>query len=409
MAKTLGAAGSSYNLTSGLTRFIAYNQLFVDPTESNIQFTIRTAGTFYDFKIYVSANTLNGTATYRLRKDTGSGPGDGNQVIAVATTLTGLFEDTTNNDAYSAGDKFSYSAVTGGSSGSVTVQNHSLAFDSGTNTSQRYSTARNPVSAAVATIYSPLTTQCPNDAVTEANAQFKFRTGGTLKNGFWNIITNTQSGAITARTRIDGANGNIAIAVTASTTGIFEDTSNTDTISSTNLVNWSISGWDAVNTFVGRSLAVDFETTDSTFELISGSSANTGNNISASTTRYIGAGLPSSSATATEANAQIKSSFAFTASNLGIYIVSNAGTTEGTFNLRIGGSNTAITTAITALTTGYFEDTSNSVSVALGDLINTRIITGATGVTAIANAGFMGEAASSNVTTISRMMLMGIS
>ena len=63
----------------------------------------------------------------------------------------------------------------------------------------------------------------------EGNFQTTFRSGGTASNLYCRISANDRA-ASTLTLRIDGGNGNQAVTITSSTTGDFEDTSNTDTI-----------------------------------------------------------------------------------------------------------------------------------------------------------------------------------
>lgn len=63
----------------------------------------------------------------------------------------------------------------------------------------------------------------------------------TLSNFHVYVTSNSRDVAITGRLRIAGANGNLAVTITASTTGVFSDTSNTDVLSQGDLVNYM---WD---------------------------------------------------------------------------------------------------------------------------------------------------------------------
>ena len=96
-----------------------------------------------------------------------------------------------------------------------------------------------------------------------------------------------------------------------------------------------------------------------------------------STTAYaqlVGQVAPSST---TESTAQTQIPKAGVIKNLAIVILSNARTTDSTARIRLNGANSSITTTITALGTGTFEDTSNSENVIAGDLVNFSVTTGA--------------------------------
>jgi hypothetical protein len=76
------------------------------------------------------------------------------------------------------------------------------------------------------------------------------------------------------------------------------------------------------------------------------------------------------------------SPLAGTFSNLYFNCTSNASTTNVTITLIKNGSATSLVATITALTTGVFSDTTHSVSVSAGDLLNYSLSQGATGVAA---------------------------
>lgn len=63
------------------------------------------------------------------------------------------------------------------------------------------------------------------------------RASYTLADGFIQVTTNGIASGSTFRSRVNGGNGNISVSVSASTTGAFEDTVNTDSISAGDLFN----------------------------------------------------------------------------------------------------------------------------------------------------------------------------
>lgn len=71
----------------------------------------------------------------------------------------------------------------------------------------------------------------------------------------------------------------------------------------------------------------------------------------------------------TQALSQIVCPIAGTISHLYVYAASNPSTINCTFTLNKNSANTALVATVTALTTGVFSDTTHSVSVAAGDLI----------------------------------------
>lgn len=78
-----------------------------------------------------------------------------------------------------------------------------------------------------------------NNYTTEAQSQAAMPCAGTLKNVRLKVPINSNTNNGTVKSRINGADGNITVTVTASTTGTFSDTSNTDTIAAADLVCYS--------------------------------------------------------------------------------------------------------------------------------------------------------------------------
>jgi hypothetical protein len=70
---------------------------------------------------------------------------------------------------------------------------------------------------------------------------------------------------------------------------------------------------------------------------------------------------------------------AVTALNLFVYVTSNASTSPLTVTLNVNGSNTALVATIPAGTTGAFSDTTHTVSVSQGQIIQWEISAAVTG------------------------------
>lgn len=68
-----------------------------------------------------------------------------------------------------------------------------------------------------------------------------------------------------------------------------------------------------------------------------------------------------------------------TIDRLYVRVYTNANTASGTATLNINGSTTALVATVTALTTGTFSDTSNSVNVSQGDLMTIQFSQATTG------------------------------
>lgn len=218
------------------------------------------------------------------------------------------------------------------------------------------------------TSYTPLNGNISITA-TEANRISYFQSAGTTSNFRLYVSANTTTVTITVRTRKNTANGNQTISIASTTTGEFTDGSNSDSYASGD------KGSIQIVTYTGGG-SISF----SKFSLIFDASSNSVQNFFTHTTNTFATngtlyfGLRSRNAfDSTEANVQWKMRTAGTLQNCRIRFTANSAANSTTVVSRINGSNGNISISIAAAGTGYFTDTSNSDTVASGDLINLAI------------------------------------
>jgi len=102
----------------------------VSTTESNCQVKIQSAGTGSLLDVYVSANSIATSAsTVRTRKATANGA----MSVSIGAGATGTFQDTSNSDSVSAGNAYNYQIVTPNTSGTLTIDHISIAYDASSN------------------------------------------------------------------------------------------------------------------------------------------------------------------------------------------------------------------------------------------------------------------------------------
>ena len=77
-------------------------------TEADRQCTLPIGAVWSLLLVDVTANDLDATMTYRTRINAA----DGNQLISVLTTATGIFQDTTNQDVLATDDQITYESDT---------------------------------------------------------------------------------------------------------------------------------------------------------------------------------------------------------------------------------------------------------------------------------------------------------
>ena len=227
-----------------------------------------------------------------------------------------------------------------------------------------------------------------NKSATETDAQIMFRSGGTVTNLFINITANTIAGTSTFDFRVNAASSALTISIGSSASGIFEDTTHSVTVNAGDKCCFRTVPGATTNTMTpGGAMSVHYDNVTTTIQKCVSSNPAGFAASAASTSRYW-AITGNLTGTATEALANVKAEQAGTAQNLAVNAIVNARTTATTVALRKGAANSALTLSITASTTGFFEDTTHTVSIAAADLIDyvetTGLGTGTLTVTSVA-------------------------
>lgn len=228
--------GSGFNLNFGSTSYCSIaGDMRLNATESRSQYTVRETFSSSNFQVYVGTNTLDGATQYYLRKN----GVNGNQSVNFNAGITGFMEDTTSTDSFVTGDKINYGATTAGTTGAINTRmlgmKHNLAGGYLINGTPGLTTI-----AAAATVNLAIGGNPQFPTGTEADSQILAQTPFTAKNLFVNIPTNSVNGTTTVRLRKNTANGNLNVSIAASITGTFEDTTNTDSLISTDVINFQI-------------------------------------------------------------------------------------------------------------------------------------------------------------------------
>lgn len=400
MAKTamLSSNMGPNNLAAGSTKYITVGQnaCYDNSVESAEQIICVSVGTFSKMWCRITANDRGAsTLTFRINA------ADGTQTISIGDSQTGDFEDAVNTDAISSGDKVTYKLVvgSGGSTFNVTLISNIFAASSNTlewliaNFGDALSTASSTQFQAVCGCNSART-------ATEANKQFKFKTSGTLKNMYINVEGNTRGTTTTFGSRIGEVNGNLLISIASGQTGFFQDTSNSDTVSVNNLVNYFVTTGTGTGTISWATWGTEFETTNNTYQTVAEGNILIGTGL----TRY----LPISGIAvlaSTESHSQWKLGLASTLSKMGAYISANTITAATTIKLRVNGADGNQSVSIGSGQTGQFDDTSNTDTVDTDDLINFQLVSGGSGTSlTLRLAGVLIETA---VTTSGRVSASG--
>ena len=337
------------------------------------------AGTLYDFGVNVRANAQTTTYTFTVQKNTV----DTVLSVAIGAGQTGWFED---NDtlSISAGDLVEVKGTkTGGEANFIEFTAVKTEYDTNTSTTNTISILSGNAggTTASATFFFPLN-GIGGTTLTEAHAQSKMQYSATLRNLYIRITSNSRTTTTTYRTRKNGANGNQSIAVGSGQTGSFEDIVNTDSVVSGDLICLSKTNSTGTQGQGCTVFQVDHQTTTDpgTGLLILSNSGST--TMSEPLTRWqliAGSATNFASSASTESFLQIKVKSAFIFKGLAVLAGTNAINATSVFTLRKNSTDTSLTASVPSTSTAWAQDTTNTVTVASGDLINHQIVTPSVG------------------------------
>lgn len=359
----LSSANGNYTTPAGT----ALNQ---GTTEARFQAVTRLAGTIS--LLGLSKDDTNGTS-YTIRARINGA--DGNQSVNPANgSAAGVYEDASNSDSVSAGDKLSVSTAESGTN--PQIRWHRLVFEKSTGHGCLYACLVNSnVQSASTTVYAPISGAGSTGA--EAARQCKVRSAGTLTGGYVYVQSNARTNTTTWKSRVNGADGNVSIAVTSGATGLFEDTSNTDTLASGDDINWSITTGAGTETLTPSifGTCISNSSTQNDLWAASGSGQTRAASATASYLYFTGG----SNNTTTENRTKVQHGFDGTASRLRIYISANTYSADGTATFRKNGGDGNQTITLTAGATGLFEDTTHTDDFDEDDDCNVKIVGGTSG------------------------------
>lgn len=362
--------------------------------ESSAQLTVRVAGTFSKFGEYFVAR---GTSTVvRFRKN----GANGNAVLTPAAN--GFTFDDVNTDAVVSGDTVDAGCV---SAGSPTVAFFRTVFEASVNHVAFMGCARgSPVVSG--THYLPLGGEIPSNLTTEARTQFKVRAPGTFSK-LYVLVTANASGTSSAITlRKNGAAGNLTVTIGIGATGIFEDTTHTDTVVDGDLVSIEVAGNNAALTIEIAAVTFTNTETPARNDLVS----YVNGSILPAATRYLSIAGDVAIVTS-EASAKIRHGFFGQCSKLRYHAASNTLNGDVTIVLRKNGVDANQTITIPAgAADGWFEDTTHTDDFAPTDDFSVRVTSagssgsvrldiGALTETALIVAGVSDALASADVTS----------
>ncbi len=200
---------------------------------------LRLSGTMGHLFVTVLTNTILAASTVTLQDS----QSDTSVTVSIAAETTGDFEDTSNTHTLVAADEVLLKMVGGAGGTSLGIQLNSIEFDSDADlvTLIGCLSSGETLLGASATTFVPAIGGRVENA-TESTREYTIGEGNvTWADLSLGLAINTRSDTSVARVRIDQTDGNQIISVLAAATGTHEDTSNTDTISANQEINWDLS------------------------------------------------------------------------------------------------------------------------------------------------------------------------
>lgn len=368
-----GFAGASYGANVSPASSVTYYGNFgnsagaalgAHTTEAEVELVHRGADiTMKNLRVVVTTNGRAANSSVTTRKNNA----DTSQVATITASTTGTYTDLTNTVSYTAGDKVAYKLVIGSTSGSFMAASITVNRESSGQAGNSWSAIGSASTTnASSTRYWNVTGAIATPSATEANFQSYLPAAGTISN-LRCYVTAARATNTTFKSRVGGADGAMSVTLTASTTGAFEDTTNSDSVSAGNLFCVATVTGTGTDSLTLSNISVRYAT--STANVTAIGAGSTSATLTSGVTRYYSP-LGNLQALSTESSAQQIAPFAGTAAYLCAQVTANASTTTTTMVLRKGGTNTAVTYTIAGGATGSFVDTSNSVSVSAGDLLS---------------------------------------
>ncbi len=209
-----------------------------DATEARRQVKAKTAGTLANFFVYVLTNGRTSATSVGSRVN--SLPGG--LAVSIGSAATGFFEDTVNSDTLVKNDLICYFVSTGTGAGESFAPSTMAVDLVTTNNSAQYIAGGGIQTFSAATAgYVPLAGNMTTDTATEANIYIQAGVAMTASDLGCRVQTNAVTAATTINLRINSSTATQSLSISSSTTGFFDDATNTDVILSTDKINYIVS------------------------------------------------------------------------------------------------------------------------------------------------------------------------
>lgn len=289
---------------------------------------------------------------------------DGSVSITLPATTTGIFEDTTNTDSLSSGDLFDWKITPAGGGTDATGGKilHAHCLD-GTN-GQMFGASSTGISADT---YFTFVGRRASGGTTEDNIEVITRSPCDFTKSWVYVASNSVSGGNPVwALRVNAATSTLSITITASTTGEFEDTAHTVAVADGDTLNYLAQR-------VGTS--GNYQVSGSTLYCNAGANLEgTLQNVGTIGSRYWPVNGDTNGVSSTESDVRAYARSTETIENTYVRVTANTLSVAGFVGLRVGAASSALGCSVTASTTGVFEDTTDTVTPASGDLVNWGVL-----------------------------------
>ena len=219
------SAGDSTLGASVTTHFPAQGNRAPQATESRPQVEVPTAATAKSLTMNTGTNTRSDATTIRSRVD----GANGGLSISVGASQTGQFEDTSGSDSLSGGELFNYQVVTGAGTGNFTVEKIGCSIVK--TDSDFFLTAGTDRGVTILdgnTAYFAIAGNLEASGANDAEVNFATNLAIDTDRLSCDIETNTTTGTNVVQLRKNSVDANQSISIGSGQTGIFRDSSNTD-------------------------------------------------------------------------------------------------------------------------------------------------------------------------------------
>ena len=340
-------------------------------TEANAQIKWPKAETFKDLRCYVVSNAASATATIKFRIN----GADGNLNIPITSGSVGWFEDASNSDSVAVNDLINF-MISRSDSGSITFRSNGIdaVDDAPSNIVGSWVATAVGFGTASSTRYIPGQGTTAINTSESAGVTAYVARAATARNMRINVAANARSTTTTYKFRLNGADGNMSIPVTASSTGWFEDASNSDSLAAGDYFDFSLTTGTGTGSITTQTAYVQLDDASTSVGIISSGAGSLNTN----QTRYWGV-IGGAIGTATEDDAEFSMRGSGTIRNFNIQVASNTSDQTTTFTARKNNADTAITFDVTATSAGNFGDAVNSFTYADGDEISLKGVRAAGG------------------------------